>query len=272
MSNKFKSLVYREKAGRRSPWTCNFYIGCSNSCTYCCCTYIIKHNWSSNVKLIKHFKDEEDALQIFRGEVLENLDSLRSRGRLFFSLTTDAMLPETKSLTFSAMRVCHDLDVPFKVLTKCTDWLDDEFLKEFETSGTVWGQSPKMDLFAFGFSLTGHDEIEIGAGTNEQRIEGLKKIKSLGFRTFISFEPVIDFESTLSVLKKSHEYCDFMRIGLLNGPTRDKNLDIKKLQEFYDEIISLVKNVPIYWGDSIIWGLGLDREKMPANCVEEEIF
>jgi DNA repair photolyase len=57
-NKKFKSLVYREKAGRRSPWTCNFFIGCSNGCTYCCCSYIPKHNWDTKVKLIKHFENE----------------------------------------------------------------------------------------------------------------------------------------------------------------------------------------------------------------------
>ena len=35
----------------------------------------------------------------------------------------------------------------------------------------------KMELFAFGFSLTGHDEIEIGAGTNEDRVKSLIKLK-----------------------------------------------------------------------------------------------
>ena len=272
MANKFKSLVYREKGGRRSPWTCNFYIGCSNACTYCCCTYIIKQNWSSNVKLIKHFTDEAHALEVFREEVTENLESLQSRGRLFFSLTTDAMLPETKGLTYAAMRVCHELDVPFKVLTKCTDWLDDDFLKEFESSGTVWGQAPKMDLFAFGFSITGFDQIEIGAAPNEERIKALKKLKSLGFKTFISFEPVIDFDISLSMIQQSHEYCDFMRVGLLNGPTRDKNPDLSKMRNFLESVNSMVTQVPVYWGDSFFSILRIERQEMPQNCVEEEVF
>jgi DNA repair photolyase len=272
MKKKLKSLVFRVKSGRRSPWTCNFYIGCSNSCTYCCCTYIVKSTWSSSVKLIRHFDDEAHALEIFKEEVNDNIVSLRERGRLFFSLTTDAMLPETKDLTFSAMKVCHDNDVPFKVLTKCTDWVDGDFMNEFEKDGTVWGLTPKMDLFAFGFSLTGHDEIEIGAGTNEDRIKSLIRIKNLGFRTFLSFEPIIDYEATFSVIEKSYEYCDFMRIGLMNGPTRDKNINLVELQNFFDRVSDLVKNVPIYWGDSIVSHLKIDRSKMPNNSVIEELF
>lgn len=272
MGKKLKSLVFRNKSGRRSPWTCNFYIGCSNSCTYCCCTYIVKSSWSSSVKLIKHFQNEAHALEIFEEEVKENLHSLQERGRLFFSLTTDAMLPETKDLTFSAMKICHENNVPFKVLTKCTDWVDGEFIREFENSGTVWGLVPKMDLFAFGFSLTGHDEIEIGAGTNEDRVKSLIKLKNLGFKTFISFEPVIDYESTFSLIEKSYTYCDFMRIGLMNGPTREKNIDLIKLRDFFDRVNDMVKGVPIYWGDNVVIPLGIDRENMQSNCVIEEIF
>jgi DNA repair photolyase len=272
MDKKFKTLVYREKGGRRSPWTCNFYIGCSNSCTYCCCTYIIKKNWSSSVKLIKHFENEDHALDIFREEVLENLDSLKKRGRLFFSLTTDCMLPETKELTYRAMKVCHELDVPFKILTKCTKWVGDPFIEEFYNTGKVWGEPPKMDLFAFGFSLTGHDEIEIDADPNSERLESLIKLKKMGFKTFASFEPVIDYDSTYKMIESSYKHCDFMRIGLLNGPTRDKNPNLEEMIIFFKRVTDLVKDVPIYWGDSIVQNLHLNREFMPQNCVEEEIF
>lgn len=270
---KWNSLVYREKGGRRSPWTCNFYIGCANACIYCCCSYILKHNWTGEkVKLIKHFRNESHALQIFEEEVKENLDSLQSRGRLFFSLTTDAMLPETKGLTYGAMKICHDLDVPFKVLTKCTDWMSDDFVREFEEQKTVWGQTPKIDLFAFGFSLTGHDEIEVGAGSNDERAQSLIRLKKMGFKTFASFEPIIDFESTLRMIKAVHEHCDFMRIGLLNGPTRDKDPDLVKMREFFDEVSNLVRDAPIYWGDSLVDYLKIDREGLPENCVIEELF
>lgn len=269
---KFKCLVYREKAGRRSPWTCNFYIGCSNGCTYCCCSYILKHNWDTKVNLIRHFENEDHALKIFEEEVRENLESLRSRGRLFFSLTTDAMLPETKELTYGAMKICHDLDIPFKVLTKCTKWVDDKFIQEFKNYGTVWGQQPKMNLFAFGFSLTGQDQVEIGTDSNEERIQALIKIKKLGFKTFASFEPVIDFDSTLNMISKSHEHIDFMRVGLLNGPTRNKNINLEAMENFFLSVMNKIGDVPVYWGDSILIGLGKRREDLPGNCVVEEIF
>jgi DNA repair photolyase len=182
------------------------------------------------------------------------------------------MLPETKQLTYGAMKICHDLDVPFKVLTKCTQWVNDKFIEEFEISGTVWGEQPKMNLFAFGFSLTGQDEVEIGTDSNLKRINALIKLKKLGFRTFASFEPVIDFDATLSMIMQSHSYIDFMRIGLLNGPTRNKNINLEEMDNFFQSVMNTVKEVPVYWGDSILLGLEKIREELPKNCVVEEIF
>jgi hypothetical protein len=182
------------------------------------------------------------------------------------------MLPETKELTYRAMKVCHELDVPFKILTKCTKWVGDPFIEEFYNIGKVWGEPPKMDLFAFGFSLTGHDEIEIDADPNSERLESLIKLKKMGFKTFASFEPVIDYDSTYKMIESSYKHCDFMRIGLLNGPTRDKNPNLEEMINFFKRVTDLVKDVPIYWGDSIVQNLHLNREFMPQNCVEEEIF
>jgi hypothetical protein len=34
----------------------------------------------------------------------------------------------------------------------------------------------------------------------------------------------------------------------------------------------MVKDVPVYWGDSVVTYLEIDRENMPQNCVIEEVF
>jgi hypothetical protein len=36
--------------------------------------------------------------------------------------------------------------------------------------------------------------------------------------------------------------------------------------------MNTVKEVPVYWGDSILLGLEKIREELPKNCVVEEIF
>ena len=85
----------------------------------------------------------------------------------FFSFTTDPLLPETKTLTWWAAGYAINQGVPVKILTKCTAWVD-AFLKlDIEPEEKV--------LYAFGFTITGHDELEKGASTNLQRIEAMKK-------------------------------------------------------------------------------------------------
>ena len=88
------------KAGEYSQWACNFYVGCSNNCTYCYCKKGILAGAMGQNKpqLKKCFKDETHAIEIFKKEVESNLSELQKHG-LFFSFTTDPMLPETIELT-----------------------------------------------------------------------------------------------------------------------------------------------------------------------------
>jgi len=52
-------------------------------------------------QLKKCFKNETDAFEIFSKELDKNLGELQKHG-LFFSFTTDPLLPETEMLTFWA--------------------------------------------------------------------------------------------------------------------------------------------------------------------------
>jgi DNA repair photolyase len=113
------------KAGEYSYWACNFYVGCSNGCEYCYCKKgILKEVMGQNKpQLKKCFKDESHALEVFCKELKANLQELQEHG-LFFSFTTDPMLPETIFLTHEAITACRDSNIPVKILTKCTNWVD----------------------------------------------------------------------------------------------------------------------------------------------------
>jgi DNA repair photolyase len=91
------------KAGEYSYWACNFYVGCSNGCEYCYCKKGIFAPVMGQDKpqLKKCFKNETDAFEIFSKELDKNLGELQKHG-LFFSFTTDPLLPETEMLTFWA--------------------------------------------------------------------------------------------------------------------------------------------------------------------------
>ena len=142
------------KAAEYARWACNFYTGCSNNCTYCYCKRgVMASTWSNVPKLKKCFKDEEHALEVFEKELNANLHELRKHG-LFFSFTTDPMLYHNTWSTFKALRICEDYDVPVKVLTKCTGWVND-YIEDANRFENVDENDCWRKRIAFGFTLTG---------------------------------------------------------------------------------------------------------------------
>ena len=192
---------------------CNFYTGCPHGCEYC---YLKRGLCSKQlggnvVKLKKCLKDESDAMDVFRNEVARHADELKKTG-VFFSFTTDPMLPETRELTFSAINFLCPIRIPVNVLTKDAEWVDSKFqhcLESFSLMG---------DDVRIGFTLTGRDDMEPFASRNLDRIQAMRKVKEwYGLRTWASIEPVIDWPSSVRMVECSLEYCDHYKIGLRSG-------------------------------------------------------
>jgi len=248
------------KAGEYSYWACNFYVGCSNGCSYCYCKKgLLASTMGGNKPILKRgFKDEEHALEIFEKELKYNLIELRKHG-LFFSFTTDPMLPQTRSLTMDALIMCWINNVPVKILTKVA-FNTDQFIAFFEPLRSDFKQKVMI-----GFTLTGHDELEPGASTNAERIEAMKKLHKAGFKTFASIEPIIDLQSSFNMILDSRGFCDLNKIGLMSG----KKYDRDELRRFIDNamIICETWNAKIYFKDSLLKAAGIERESLPELCV-----
>ena len=121
---------------------------------------------------------------------------------------------------------------------------------------------------AFGFTLTGHDELEPNASTNAERIAAMKKLYDAGFKTWASIEPVIDFNSSEEMISKTRDFCDLYKIGLKS----DKKYNQWETKNFINHISSLVspkrnKIIKIYFKDSLLKVAGINREDLPKNCV-----
>lgn len=224
------------KAGEYAKWACNLYVGCSNGCQYC---YLRKGRGASilggkTAELKKCFKDGSHALEIFERELQANLPELQKHG-IFFSFTTDPMLLETLDLTIDAVSVCQRNDVPAKILTKCTGYL-------YCLTGEGWNRNK----VALGLTLTGHDELEPGASSNDERIEAMRLLHKAGFKTFASIEPIIDFRSARRVILASLEYCDLYKVGLMSG----KKYDVVEAQSFV-EWLNELEQPKIYLKESL---------------------
>jgi len=237
------------KAGEYSYWACNFYTGCSNNCSYCYLKKgVLSHCWSDVPQLKKCFGKRSDyfnelsAWEIFRDELILNLVELQKHG-LFFSFTTDPMIESTFRMTEKAVLTAIEHDVPVKILTKSV--------------GNICRLIETVELFklnknkiAIGFTLTGHDELEPGASPNLHRIEFMEYCKRKGVKTFASIEPIIDFESSLAMIKQAAPYCDLFKIGLMSGAKVDEG----KLRVFIVNVKHVLYfNHPakVYWKDSI---------------------
>jgi DNA repair photolyase len=248
------------KAGEYARYACNFYLGCSNGCTYCYNkTGRFKNTMGGGEPTLKKcFQSEDQALEIFEKELNANLPELQKHG-LFFSFTTDPLLPETKCLTYGATAICIRNNVNVKWLTKRADFVF-----------PMLNLNPKCRLddyakrVAIGFTLTGRDDLEPGASPNAERIEAMKKLHDAGFKTFASIEPVINTFSSADMILQTMEFCDLYKAGILSG----KEYGI--LLKMFVESLFKKENNKFYLKDSLLQRAGISREDLPANCVDKD--
>lgn len=195
---------------------CNFYVGCPHGCTYC---YLKRGAPSAQLggsvaKLKKCLINEDRALEIFCDEARKHIDALQRYG-LFFSFTTDPLIPETRDLTISALNFTMHNGIPVKVLTKDATFIDCQRMKFFLKSDAA------KEFVQFGFTLTARDDMEPNASTNHERIETMRRLHCMGFQTFASIEPVIDWTHALMAVALSLDSCDHYKIGLRSGVGKD---------------------------------------------------
>ena len=255
--------IYQPKgaAGEYAAWACNFFTGCSNNCTYCYCKRgVMSHVWDTAPHLKKCFKDEEHAIDVFLKEIEKNKEDLRKHG-LFFSFTTDPMLPETLDFHMNAVCIAIQNDIPVQILTKRADFLDYWLFKEDLINDNV------RNKLAIGFTLTGCDELEPHASSNVERIKAMILLHKRGFKTFASIEPVISAPAAYFVINAICGVCDLIKVGLLSGKRNYKPGEIEFL---YDMIKADRRRSKFYIKDSIIEYLKLDRATLPDQFVNQD--
>ncbi|NDW19452.1 hypothetical protein D0T53_11105 [Dysgonomonas sp. 216] len=256
------------KAGEYSQWACNLYIGCSNDCSYCYCKRgVMSSVWSTEPKLKSCFRNEDHALELFEKELKQNLSELREHG-LFFSFTTDPMLSGMVTIMTSyAVGICLNHDVPVKILSKCATRGD--YSNLHNRVFNAYGNSiHKKDLIAFGFTITGHDELEQSASTNKERIETMASLHRSGYKTFASIEPIIDFDSSWKMIFQTGGICDLYKIGLMSN----KKYSVTDAQNFINNVISYTsdRNSKVYFKDGLLEQAGIKRENLPSVCVTRD--
>ena len=255
------------KAGEYAKYACNFYVGCSNDCSYCYCKRgLLGHAMGAPVATLKKcFKNETHARQTFEAELYKHLDEIRPHG-LFFTFTSDPMLADTRTLTIQAVEIALSYGVPCQILTKRADFIDE--LPDW------WSQDTYLDKLAFGFTLTGHDELEPGASTNAERIEAMKKLHDMGFKTFASIEPVISLPESSKMIVQTLGFCDLYKIGLLTGKREYCKSDVVQFVLMTSQTLAMYRadadntcKPHVYWKDSVFDYIGYTRKELDEASV-----
>jgi DNA repair photolyase len=251
-----------EEYGR---WSVNPYKGCSHGCLYCYLKKGVWANWlgGSTAQLKSGVVNEEHAYHLAMAEIIEHRDEIIRDGGLFMTFTSDPCVEETRDLFLKIVKDAMDKRVPVVLLTKNAD-----FTKEYYYENIRWRLS--VDSYghdvAFGWTLTGHNELEPNAHSNEMRLQEMTRVYRDGFKVWASIEPVIDFPSSLDMIYQALDAgCQHFKIGLLTNNTRlvrkdfafgehqFEAYDLAKCVEFVESVMAVTKDrATVYWKQSFV--------------------
>lgn len=250
---------------------CNFYRGCPYQCVYC----YNRKGLTSKIMGVDHavlesrfismkyrpkkyreLSGEDYAFMVFREEVTRHLDYLRTVG-IFFSFSTDPMCPDAFGLTWRCATYASLQGVPVRILTK-----NAELPQEVFEIAKAFG-SETLQRIAIGFTLTGCDDQEPNASPNAERINVMRTVRQLGYQTFASIEPVIDFISSYDMVREAVTVCDFFMIGLLSHfGSQDSSEQRTRAEWFFHRVDALMQvfGIRVYYKDSVrkLYGQMLD--------------
>lgn len=236
MPLKQGNVIYQPEgpAAEYATWACNLYNGCAHSCSYCYCKRgVMSHAMGGALPTLKKTAGttEDDAFAMFKKE-LTRWKSLiiADGGGLFFSFSTDPMLECEIKLTMRCITFALENRVPVAILTKAVWWCYNNSVMDIFRAN--------KELLTIGFTLTGCDEEEGAAPSNELRANALVLLSGMGFKTFASVEPVIRFDAAYDIINSVAPFCPEFRIGLLSPYKKDR-YDWQECDTFIDNVTSL---------------------------------
>jgi DNA repair photolyase len=201
------NIIYppRGQAGEYAPLACNPYRGCGHQCAYC---YV--------PKVLRMSREEFDTGAVERPGFLSKLTAdarkYRQAGiteQVMLSFTTDPYHPGDTSLTSETIRVLQGHGLGVCTLTKGGA----RALRDLDLF--------RPDRDAFASTLTTLDDQfslkwERGAAMPRERIATLRAFHDRGIFTWVSLEPTLDCESSISIVESTHEFVDLYKIGRAN--------------------------------------------------------
>lgn len=211
-----------EEYGR---WSVNPYIGCSHGCKYCYLKSGPSGAYLGQNKpvLKKGIVNEEHAYHLAMAEIIEHRDEIIRDGGLFFTFTSDPLMRVCRNLNLTIADEAMKWHIPVMFLTK--SGIVNTWYSHVATFQEIKMPNPMEDIVgryvAFGWTLTGQDDLEPNAPTNDMRIQSMNAFYAAGYRVWASLEPVIDFKASLKILHYAlNAGCQHFKIGLMTKNTK----------------------------------------------------
>jgi len=225
------SIIYEPKGKAReySPLAANFYSGCDHKCRYCYAPTI-------------QFKSREDYAVVSPRPNIVSLFEAGARKisncqkQILFNFMGDPYCHANRQykITRQCLEIALKHKLPIAILTKggerCLADLDlfRKFGKHIKVGATLTFFDPEKSA-----------EWENGAALPGSRIMTLKTLHENGIKTWASFEPVIEPEESLKMIKATLRYCDEYKVGKLNNfGGLDKKID---WTAFLKEAVSILR-------------------------------
>lgn len=201
------TYIYAPKgqAGEYAPLATNPYRGCGHGCAYCYVPLVTKQDRPSFDAGAVERKD-------FRKNLVRDAEKYEAAGiteQVMLSFTTDPFHPGDTSLTSVTLDILKGYGLGFCTLTKGgTRALRD--IHRF-----------RPDRDAFASTLTTLDDAfsqkwERNAALPGDRLKALREFHDRGIFTWVSLEPTLDIEASLSIVDATHEFVDLYKVGRAN--------------------------------------------------------
>ena len=216
VSVKGCSFIYAPKgqAGEYSALATNPYRGCGHKCAYCYVPNVIRMDrktFNSNaIERPNYFSGlKRDAVKY---------KALNIKDQVMLSFTSDPYHPFDTSVTTKTLDVLSSAGLGFSTLTKGGS----RALRDIDLF--------RHDRDSFASTLTSLDDSfskkwEGGAALPKDRIDTLKAFHDRGIYTWVSLEPTLDVESSIEIVKQTHEFVDLFKVGRANYLPMTKTTD-----------------------------------------------
>ena len=227
------SFLYapRGQAGEYAPLATNPYRGCGHKCAYC---YV--------PKVLRMTREEFDEGASERTDFLSKLakdaakyQRLGVTEQVMLSFTTDPYHPGDNSLTRDVLLILQKHGLGICTLTKGGA----RALRDIDIF--------RPDRDAFASTLTSTDESfslkwERGAALPLDRMDTLRAFHDRGIFTWASLEPTLDTESSLDIIRRTHEFVDLYKIGRANYLPMTSTTD---WESYTNRIVDLVQRLGV---------------------------